>query len=96
MPETDAITQPGFPLGIKKIEVEKPKEQSKIYPCVEQLTFHAIIKSEEHGYELLKCIQAVVNEIGEDFIINSVRAIEKDPSILAKAQKYLPYFKMLP
>lgn len=56
-------------------------------PMIEDLTFRAHITSQEQGLELLKCVQAVVNALGTDAIIALVRAIEKDPNILANFVK---------
>lgn len=79
--EETAITQ----------EIKAPQ----VYPMVEELVIRATINSEEHGMELLKCIQTVVNSVGADQIISAVRAIEKNPSILTKAQTMLPYLQKL-
>lgn len=70
-------------------------DEAKTYPLVEELVVRASIKSEEHGIELLKCLQATVNTFGADTIIEAVRAIEKKPELLNKAMKALPYLKML-
>jgi len=72
-----------------------PETDAKAYPAIEELVIRAVIKSPEQGLELLKCLQAVVNEIGADTIITMVRKLEKDPSLMQKAQKYLPYLNML-
>ena len=65
------------------------------YPVIEEMTFKAYITSESQGMELLTCIQAIVNAVGADIIIQSVRAIEKDPSILQKAKTALPLLKLI-
>jgi len=65
------------------------------YPVIEEMTFKAYITSEAQGIELLTCIQAIVNSIGADTIIQTVRAIEKDPSILQKAKNALPLLKLI-
>ena len=72
-----------------------PQLETKVWPTVEELVIRAIIKSPEQGLELLKCLQAIVNEFGADMIITLVRKVEKDPSLMQKAQKYLPYLSML-
>ena len=55
-----------------------------MYPMIEDLTH---ITSLEQGLELLKCVQTVINALGTDSIIALVRAIEKDPNILANLAK---------
>lgn len=70
-------------------------DEKKAYPMVEELVVRATINSEEHGLELLKCIQAVVNSYGADTIINAVRTIEKNPKLIEKAQKALPFMNLL-
>ena len=76
-----------------KLEIAKQKQ---IYPMVEEMTFRAIIKSEEQGYRLLRAIQLIVNEMGTDTIISAIDEVEKNPALLAKAKTYLPYLKMIP
>lgn len=70
-------------------------DEERVFPLVEELVIRASIKSDEHGMELLKCLQAVVNTFGADTIIDIVRTIEKKPELLNKAMKALPYLKML-
>ena len=70
-------------------------DEERVFPLVEELVIRASIKSDEHGMELLKCLQAVVNTFGADTIIDIVRTIEKKPELLSKAMKALPYLKML-
>lgn len=72
-----------------------PQQDTKVYPAIEELVIRAVIKNPEQGLELLKCLQALVNEVGTDTIIGLVRKLEKDPSLMQKAQKYLPYLNML-
>ena len=92
----------GIALGVAQVPADKaiqgtppPPSTIKTFPMVEELTIRAIINSEAHGYELLKCIQALVNELGADTIITVVRKIEKNPKLLTKAKAYLPYIDML-
>ena len=76
------------PVAITKTEVK--------YPTYEDMVFRANIESEAEGIELLTCIQAVVNFAGAKMIIQAVRAIEKDPSIIQKAMSALPLLKYIP
>ena len=61
-----------------------------IYPKVEELTFRTYVTSEDQARRLLIGIQALVNAIGAEPIIQVVSAIEKNPSLLSKAMSYLP------
>lgn len=87
----------GIPLGVKRVPADQaiPAVQEGIYPKVEELIVRASVKSNAQAMDLLLCIQAVVNELGADTIIALVRKLEKDPSIITKAQKYLPYLNLL-
>ena len=89
----------GIALGIKQVPesqaIPGTPPSTETFPKVEELTIRAVIKSEAHGYELLKCIQALVNEVGADTIIDLVRKVEKNPTLLTKAKAYLPYINML-
>ena len=89
----------GIALGVTQVPASQAipglPPSTKVFPMVEELTIRALINSEAHGYELLKCIQALVNAVGADAIIDIVRKVEKNPSLLAKAKAYLPYLNML-
>ena len=84
----------GIPLGVKKVPADQAI-QGDVYPKVEELIIRASVKSNAQAMDLLLCIQAVVNELGADTIVALVRKLEKDPSIITKAQKFLPYLNML-
>lgn len=85
-------------IEIAKIDATKIEVANKqqVYPMVEEMILRAIIKSEEHGYRLLRAIQILVNELGADVIISAVDEVEKNPALLTKAKTYLPYLKMIP
>jgi len=90
----------GIALGVSQVPVNQaipgtPPTSTRAFPMVEELTVRAIIKSDAHGYELLACIQALINEVGADTIIAVVRKMEKNPKLLTKAKAYLPYIDML-
>ena len=78
-------------LGIKQIPAQQVNMGTlNIYPKVEELTFRTYVTSEEQARKLLVGIQALVNAIGAEPIIQVVSAIEKNPSLLSKAMSYLP------
>lgn len=66
------------------------KAIAESYPKFEELTFKAPVSSEEEALELLKSVQAIVNAIGGNTIIQIVKAIEKNPKLLQQAMTYLP------
>lgn len=74
---------------------DSPTEPKKVYPLVEEMTFKAPVKSEEEGYKLLMAIQVLVNELGAEQILSTYDYLIKNPSMIQKAKKYLPYIKML-
>ena len=45
------------------------EDKKQEYPMIEELTFKCMIKSESQGYDLLKSVQILVNEVGPDIII---------------------------
>ena len=72
-----------------------PVEASKQYPMVEEMTFKCPVISEAQAYDLLIAIQFLVNSVGAGDIISTVDYVSKNPSMMQKAKKYLPYLKML-
>ena len=72
-----------------------PIEVSKQYPMVEEMTFKCPVSSEAQAYDLLIAIQFLVNQVSASEIISTVEYISKNPSMIQKAKKYLPYLKML-
>jgi len=67
----------------------------KVYPLVEEMTFRAIIASEQDGYKLLRAIQILVNELGGEQIVSIMDKMESNPSLMQKAKSYLPYLKYI-
>lgn len=82
---------------LKLVENTQSEEvvQKKMYPLVEEMIFRAVIGSEQDGYNLLRAVQILVNELGAESIIAVVSAIEKKPQLLQKAKSYLPLISML-
>jgi len=76
-------------------EVKVEEAVAKVYPMVEEMTFRAIIKSEKEGYELLRAIQILVNELGGETIVQLMNKVEQKPQLLQKAKSMLPYLGML-
>lgn len=78
-------------LGIKQVPAYMAIPGTPdVYPKVEDLTFRTYVTSEDQARKLLIGIQALVNAIGAEPIIQVVSAIEKNPSLLSKAINYLP------
>lgn len=75
-------------LGVKQVPMSMTIDG--IYPKVEELTFRTYVTNEDQARKLLIGIQALVNAIGAEPIIQVVSAIEKNPNLLSKAMSYLP------
>ena len=65
---------------IKNMDEDKKQE----YPMIEELTFKCMIKSESQGYDLLKSVQILVNEVGPDTIIELMTTVQKNLIYLIK------------
>lgn len=76
---------------IKNMDEDKKQE----YPMIEELTFKCMIKSESQGYDLLKSVQILVNEVRPDTIIELMTTVQKKPYLLNKAKTLIPYIKLL-
>ena len=66
-----------------------------IYPLVEDMTFRAVITSNEQGMALLRAVQIIVNEFGAQTLIDVMSKVEAKPSLLQKAKAALPFIGML-
>ena len=75
-------------LGVKQVPAALAIDGT--YPKVEELTFRTYVTSEAQARKLLVGVQALVNAVGAEPIIQVVSAIEKNPSLLSKAMSYLP------
>ena len=75
--------------------VEVKEAVAKIYPMVEEMTFRAIIKSEKEGYEILRAVQILINELGSETIVQLINKVEQKPQLLQKAKSMLPYLGLL-
>ena len=65
---------------IKNMDEDKKQE----YPMIEELTFKCMIKSESQGYDLLKSVQILVNEVRPDTIIELMTTVQKNLIYLIK------------
>lgn len=70
-------------------------EVAKSYPLIEEMTFKCPVNSEEQAYQVLGSIQFLVNQTNAEEIISIIGTLIKNPSMMQKAKKYLPYLKML-
>jgi hypothetical protein len=69
--------------------------QEDVYPMIQEMTFKAYVKSRDEGITLLTAIQTLVNELGVDQVVSMFNYACKNPSMVQKAKKYLPYLSML-
>jgi hypothetical protein len=72
-----------------------PETKPAIYPLVEEMTFRAIIHSNEQGLALLRAVQIIVNEFGAQTLIEIMQKVEAKPSLMQKAKSALPFMGML-
>jgi len=74
---------------------EKTDTKPIIYPIVEEMTFRAVINSNEQGMALLRAVQIIVNEFGAQTLIEIMAKVEAKPSLMQKAKSALPFLGML-
>lgn len=82
-------------IQVAQTTVPVTPEVTKSYPLIEEMTFKCPVNSEQEAYDLLIAVQFLVNQFGAGDIISGVEAVSKNPSLMQKAKKYLPYLKML-
>jgi len=86
----------GIPLDVAQVPASQaipglPPTSAKVFPMYEELTFRANITSEQQGYELLVCIQGLVNTLGTETIIAAIKKLDANPNLINSAKQYLKY-----
>lgn len=95
------MEDPGIQLQVAQIPatqvvpVTPVVADTKIYPLVEELTFRAIVNSENEAYSVLRAVQILINEFGVPTLLNIVNKLETKPALVQKAKGMLPYLSML-
>jgi hypothetical protein len=94
----------GIELGVKQVPASEAIQgtggqisptKPVIYPIVEEMTFRAVINSNEQGMALLRAVQIIVNEFGAATLIEIMNKVEAKPSLMQKAKSMLPFIGMM-